>query len=84
MLTSQDFKKLQEFFVTKDYFKDYFNEFKNDLFNRMDIMVGELKTIREEQIIGSYQRQNNTSRIDKIEHHLDLDIGGALTLRDSK
>lgn len=37
--------------------KDEFNEFKHDLFNRLDNIVGQLKTMRDEQTIAYHQHK---------------------------
>ena len=51
MITKQDITKLKEIFVTKAEF----HEFKNDAFGKLDIVIGELKAIREEQTVGAYR-----------------------------
>ena len=43
---------------------------KDDFYNKMDEVMGELKTSREEQIMLSHQVSGHEDRIEKIETHL--------------
>ena len=43
---------------------------KDDFYNKMDEVMGELKTIREEQIMLSHQVSDHAARIEKVETHL--------------
>jgi hypothetical protein len=45
---------------------------KDEFFNKMDDVVGELKTIREEQALISHRVSNHEDRIEKIESNLGI------------
>jgi hypothetical protein len=45
---------------------------KDDFYTKMDEVVGELKTIREEQALQSQHLSDHDDRIEKIESHLDI------------
>ena len=45
---------------------------KDEFYTKMDEVVGELKTIREEQTVISHRVSNHEDRIEKIESHLDV------------
>ena len=45
---------------------------KDEFYTKMDEVVGELKTIREEQPLQSHQLSNHEDRIEKIESHLGI------------
>ena len=72
MITKQDSLKLQrdfeKDFVTKEEFhefksemygfKEEFRTFKNDFYDRIDIVIGELKAMREEVTIFAYRQSD--------------------------
>jgi predicted nuclease with TOPRIM domain len=43
---------------------------KDEFYTKMDEVMGELKTIREEQAVQSHQLSNHEDRIEKLESHL--------------
>ena len=45
---------------------------KDEFYAKMDEVMGELKTIREEQAVQSHQLSNHSDRIEKIESHLGI------------
>ena len=45
---------------------------KDQFYNKMDEVMGELKTIREEQTLQSHQLSEHEDRIEKIESKLDI------------
>jgi hypothetical protein len=45
---------------------------KDEFYTKMDEVMGELKTIREEQAIQGHQLSNHEDRIEKIESHLGM------------
>lgn len=45
---------------------------KDEFFGKMDEVMGELKTIREEQALQSQHISDHNDRIEKIESHLGL------------
>jgi hypothetical protein len=45
---------------------------KDEFYGKMDEVMGELKTIREEQAVQSHQLSNHSDRIEKIESHLGI------------
>ena len=45
---------------------------KDEFFGKMDEVMGELKTKREEQTVQSHQLSNHEDRIEKVESHLGL------------
>src|SRR5688500_10315860 len=45
---------------------------KDEFFTKMDEVMGELKTIREEQALQSQHLSDNEDRIEKIEDHLGI------------
>ena len=45
---------------------------KDEFYTKMDAVMGELKTIREEQTLLSHRVSNHEDRIEKIESHLDF------------
>ncbi len=45
---------------------------KDEFYGKMDEVMGELKTIREEQAVLSHQVSDHDDRILKIESHLDI------------
>lgn len=74
MFDEQD-RKNEEKFVTKDEFREY----KAETTSTLATIIGELKTIREEQIMGGYrqiqhtdQLENHELRITRAETHLHL------------
>ena len=45
---------------------------KDEFYTKMDEVVGELKTIREEQPLQSHQLSDHEDRIQKIESHIGI------------
>jgi hypothetical protein len=45
---------------------------KDEFYTKMDEVMGELKTIREEQALQSQHLSDHDDRIDKIESHLGM------------
>ena len=45
---------------------------KDEFYNKMDEVMGELKTVREEQTLLSHRVSDHGDRIEKIEDHLDI------------
>lgn len=45
---------------------------KEEFYNKMDEVMGELKTIREEKTVQSHQLSNHEDRIQKVESHLGI------------
>ena len=45
---------------------------KDEFYTKMDEVVGELKTIREEQPLQSHKLSDHEDRIEKIESHLGM------------
>jgi hypothetical protein len=45
---------------------------KDEFYTKMDEVVGELKTIREEQPLQSHKLSNHEDRIERIESHLGI------------
>ena len=58
---------------------------KDEFYNKMDEVMGELKTIREEQTLISHRVSDHKDRIEKIESHLDqfvMPFGVSVIKRD--
>ena len=53
-------------FLTKDEFKQEMSVYNNNIMTMLDKVMGELKTIREEQIVSSYQLKRHTDEIDYL------------------
>jgi hypothetical protein len=71
MITNQDITKLSQYFVTIENF----DAFKQETYTRFDAVMAELKAMREEMTILTYQ-QNNLyeklySELIKRNHALD-------------
>jgi predicted nuclease with TOPRIM domain len=45
---------------------------KDEFYSKMDEVMGELKTIREEQAVQGHQLSYHSDRIEKIEDHLGI------------
>ena len=45
---------------------------KDEFYNKMDEVIGELKTIREESLVLSHQVSNHEDRITRIEDKLSI------------
>ena len=45
---------------------------KDEFYEKMDEVMGELKTIREEQTLISHRVSNHEDRIEKVENHLGI------------
>lgn len=58
----------------EDKLKDHIGKLptKEEYFKRQDEHMKELKTTREEQTVLSHQVSRNSSRLDRVEKHLDL------------
>lgn len=50
--------------------KDEFGTFKDDLFNRMDNIVGQLETIRDEQVLAYGQHKNLEEKVEDHEKRI--------------
>jgi hypothetical protein len=61
---------VEEKLVTKDDISHL--PTKDEFYGKMDEVMGELKTIREEQAIQGHQLSNHSDRIEKIESHLGI------------
>lgn len=62
-LTKRDLDELEEIFVTKSDFTDY----RSELMNKLDKILKEILTSREEQTILTHQVSNNEDRIVTLE-----------------
>ncbi len=75
MLTKQDFKKIELLFEIKldQKLEEKLNEklgrypTREEFFKSMDMIMGELKTIRNEQILITGSQTDNEDRIAKLE-----------------
>lgn len=75
MLTKQDFKKIELLFETKldEKLEQKLNEklgrypTRDEFFKSMDMIMGELETIRNEQILITGSQTDNEERISKLE-----------------
>jgi len=45
---------------------------KDEFYSKMDEVMGELKTIREEQAVQSHQLSDHSDRVEKVESHLGV------------
>lgn len=45
---------------------------KDEFYTKMDEVMGELKTIREEQAVQSHQLSNHEDRVEKLDSHPGL------------
>jgi len=45
---------------------------KDEFYGKMDEVMGELKTIREEQAVQNHQLSDHSDRIEKVESHLGI------------
>jgi hypothetical protein len=61
---------IEEKLVTKDDISHL--PTKDEFYTKMDEVMGELKTIREEQAVQSHQLSNHEDRIEKTESHLGI------------
>jgi predicted nuclease with TOPRIM domain len=75
MLTQQDLNEIGNLIVEKLDEKTKLLPTKDEFFNKMDIVIGELKTIREEHVLQgntvsdhSDQLDNHEKRIEHLEH----------------
>lgn len=76
MLTKSDLKSVQELF--NDFAETLKKEIKDNVITRLDKVIGELKTIRDEQtiMVGKQSEHTDTledhdTRIEKLEKILD-------------
>jgi L-lactate utilization protein LutB len=58
--------------VHKEEFNQKFSQFKSDIFDKLDQVIGELKTNREEREVMVYQVANHEDRIEVIETKLQI------------
>jgi len=61
---------IEEKSVTKDHID--LLPTKDEFFTKMDEVMGELKTIREEQTLQSQHLSDHDDRIEKVESHLGI------------
>ena len=61
---------IEEKLVTKDDISHL--PTKDDFYTKMDEVMGELKTIREEQAVQSQHLSDHDDKIEKIESHLGM------------
>ncbi len=66
-LTQKDFDQVEEIIKEKLDEKIKLLPSKDEFFQKMDEVMGELKTIREEQIIIGHQTTENEERITTLE-----------------
>ncbi len=78
-ITQKDIAQLKFIFSTKDDFEELSEKFgelakkidllptKDDFFTKMDEVVGELETMRQEGTVGSHQISDHEDRIEKLE-----------------
>jgi len=66
-LTQKDFDQIEE--LTRGIVKEEIKNLptKEEFFSKMDEVVGELKTVREEQTTLSHQVSNHESRLKSLE-----------------
>jgi predicted nuclease with TOPRIM domain len=60
-------RKLEEKLEEKFDEKLKFLPTKDEFYTKMDEVMGELKAIREEQVIGSHQLGNHEDRLERLE-----------------
>lgn len=83
MITNDDVDKLKTVFATKDDLADSKDEildkvdqsliqFRSGIFDKLDQVIGELKTNREEREVTSHQVTDHENRLEIIESKLDL------------
>ncbi len=58
--------EVRSIFLTKDEFRQEMSVYNNNIMTMLDKVMGELKTIREEQIVSSYQLKRHTDEIDYL------------------
>lgn len=56
--------------VTEEILDEKFKSFEDKLFNRLDEVMSELETIREEQTIGFHQFKELEKKVDKHEERI--------------
>ncbi len=78
-ITQEDITQLKFVFGTKDDFEELSEKFeelakkidllptKDDFFTKMDKVVDELETMRQESTVGSHQISDYEDRIEKLE-----------------
>lgn len=57
----------EEFLQKVKEFRDEVEDFKNETFNRLDAVMGELQTLREEQIIHFARHEEIEERLNRLE-----------------
>jgi len=67
-LTQVDFDQLEEIFVTKAEFSDY----RSELMNKLDKILKEILTSREEQTVLAHQVSGHEDRIATIEQKVGI------------
>lgn len=67
MLTQKDFDEIEKILDEKLDEKTRLLPSRDEFYEKMDEVMGELKTIREEQTAGSYRLSNHEDRITKLE-----------------
>ena len=61
-----DFRQeVRDTFATKDELKEEFRLLRSDFLGSLDMVMGELKAIREEQAVSALQIRRNSDRIDE-------------------
>lgn len=66
-LTQKDFDQIEEIIEEKLDEKIKLLPSKDEFFQKMDDVMGELKTVREEQVIIGHQTNNHEERINALE-----------------
>lgn len=72
MLTSDDIHKLSKVFATKEDFEKLEEKISNlptkgEFFGKMDKVIGELQTMRNEHIITGHQVSDHEDRLEALE-----------------
>ncbi|MFH2118552.1 MAG: hypothetical protein ABII10_02355 [Candidatus Paceibacterota bacterium] len=82
MITKQDITKLTKIFATKQEMNDRFIEMENKIrvlfLERFDEVMFELKTIREEQVVGGYRQAEHSDQLENHEGRITKLESGAL------
>jgi len=67
-LTQRDLDELEEIFITKSEFADY----RSELMNKLDKILKEILTSREEQTVLAHQVSGHEDRIVTIEQKVGI------------
>lgn len=67
MLTQKDIDELEKSFVTKFFLKQELQKLRSDLINKLDQILKEILTSREEQTVMAHQISNHEDRITVLE-----------------